>query len=34
MKKLSFAIIGGGPAGFYIGKNLIKLPQKPMIDIY
>jgi len=27
MKKLSFAIIGAGPAGFYVGKNLAKLPQ-------
>jgi len=25
MKKLSFAVIGAGPAGFYIGKCLSKL---------
>jgi NADPH-dependent glutamate synthase beta subunit-like oxidoreductase len=26
MKRLSFAVIGAGPAGFYIAKCLAKLP--------
>jgi uncharacterized NAD(P)/FAD-binding protein YdhS len=34
MKKLSFAIIGGGPAGFYTAKLLSKLPSSPQIHIY
>jgi len=33
MKKISFAIIGGGPAGFYTAKLLVKLPLKPIIHI-
>jgi cation diffusion facilitator CzcD-associated flavoprotein CzcO len=34
MKKISFAIIGGGPAGFYVSKLLSKLACEPRIDIY
>jgi len=34
MKTLSFAIIGGGPAGFYTAKLLSKLPCSPQIHIY
>ena len=34
MLKLSFAIVGAGPAGFYMGKCLSKLPQEPIIHIY
>lgn len=34
MQKLSFAVIGAGPAGFYISKCLAKLPQEPIIHIY
>ena len=34
MKRISFAIVGGGPAGFYIGKCLSRLGQKPVIDLY
>jgi ribulose 1,5-bisphosphate synthetase/thiazole synthase len=31
--KISFAIIGGGPSGFYIAKCLSKLPFEPIIHI-
>lgn len=34
MKRLSFAVIGAGPAGFYVGKCLSKLEQQPIIHIY
>lgn len=34
MQKLSFAVIGAGPAGFYISKCLSKLPQEPVIHIF
>ena len=34
MKNISFAIIGGGPAGFYTAKRLSKLPCAPQIHIY
>lgn len=34
MQKISFAIIGGGPAGFYTAKLLSKLPCAPQIHIY
>ena len=34
MKKLSFAIIGGGPAAFYISKCLAKLPHQPLLHIF
>jgi adrenodoxin-NADP+ reductase len=34
MKKLSFAIIGAGPAGFYISKCLAKLTQQPLLHIF
>lgn len=33
MKKISFAIIGGGPAGFYTAKLLAKLPCSPIIHL-
>lgn len=34
MQKLSFAIIGGGPAAFYLSKCLAKLPEQPAIHIF
>ena len=34
MKNISFAIIGGGPAGFYTAKLLSKLKCNPQIHIY
>jgi cation diffusion facilitator CzcD-associated flavoprotein CzcO len=34
MKRISFAIIGGGPAGFYISKLLSRLSCEPLIDIF
>jgi hypothetical protein len=34
MKKLAFAVIGAGPAAFYISKNLAKLPSQPIIHIF
>lgn len=32
--RYSFAIIGGGPAGFYMAKLLSKHPLKPYVHIY
>jgi hypothetical protein len=34
MKNISFAIIGGGPDGFYTAKLVAKLPCNPQIHIY
>jgi hypothetical protein len=34
MKKISFAVIGGGPAAFYISKLLSRLTCEPFVDIY
>lgn len=34
MKKLSFAIIGSGPAGFYAGKCLATMRQAPLVHIF
>ena len=33
MKKISFAIVGGGPAAFYTSKLLARLPCNPIIHI-
>jgi len=33
MKKLSFAIVGAGPAAFYVAKCLSRLPQEPILHI-
>lgn len=33
MKRISFAIIGGGPAAFYLSKLLSRLGCEPSIDI-
>lgn len=34
MTRYSFAIIGGGPAGFYMAKLLSKHPYHPIVHIY
>ena len=34
MKKISFAIIGSGPAGFYTSKLLARLMHEPIIHLY
>ena len=33
MSRISFAIVGGGPAAFYTSKLLAKLPCNPLIHI-
>lgn len=33
MKKLSFALVGAGPAAFYVAKCLSRLPQQPVIHL-
>jgi uncharacterized NAD(P)/FAD-binding protein YdhS len=33
MRKISFAIVGGGPAAFYTAKLLSRLPCEPIVDI-
>ncbi len=34
MKKLSLAVVGGGPAGFYLARQLSKLPKQPLVHIF
>jgi|688.fasta_scaffold254498_1 hypothetical protein len=34
MRKISFAVIGGGPAAFYTSKLLLRLGCEPHVDIY
>ena len=34
MSKYSFAVIGGGPAGFYMAKLLSRHPFQPIVHVY
>jgi len=34
MKKLSFAVIGGGPAGFYMSKLISRMGGDYIVHIY
>jgi hypothetical protein len=34
MRKITFAVIGGGPAAFYTSKLLLRLGCGPHVDIY